>query len=187
MTEMVIQQLLTDAGARDVDQDLVMVEPKGLEVAADWRTLRSPETYLGYRQSTGFAQDDVARFDAPTRTPPRRGCLSTRGPSPGTGPSRRTPRYSTEPAAGSRSSSRRAMSTSSWVRRRRARRSRSGCSSTAQHRGTRSGATSTPDGSGTVTDQRTYQLIRQTGPIEERRFEIEFLEAGAEAYCFTFG
>ena len=42
-----------------------MVEPKGLEVAADWRTLRSPETYLGHRQTTGFAQDDVARFDAP--------------------------------------------------------------------------------------------------------------------------
>ena len=29
----------------------------GLEVAADWRTLRSPETYVGYGQSTGFASD----------------------------------------------------------------------------------------------------------------------------------
>ena len=44
-----------------------------------------------------------------------------------------------------------------------------------------------PDGRGVVNDQRTYQLIRQTGQIEERRFEIEFLDAGAEAYCFTFG
>ena len=44
-----------------------------------------------------------------------------------------------------------------------------------------------PDGSGVVNEQRTYQLIRQTGQIEERRFEIEFLDAGAEAYCFTFG
>ena len=61
MTEMVIQQLLIDAGAEGVDQDLVTVEPRGLEVAADWRTLRSPETYLGYGQSTGFASDDVAR------------------------------------------------------------------------------------------------------------------------------
>ena len=43
------------------------------------------------------------------------------------------------------------------------------------------------DGYGTVTDQRCYQLIRQRGPIAERRFEIEFLDAGAEAYCFTFG
>ena len=55
MTEMAIQQLLLEAGADDLDQDLVMVEPRGLEVAADWRTLRSPETYLGYGQSTGFA------------------------------------------------------------------------------------------------------------------------------------
>ena len=43
------------------------------------------------------------------------------------------------------------------------------------------------DGSGTLVEQRTYQLIRQPGPIEDRVFEIEFLGAGAEAYCFTFG
>ena len=43
------------------------------------------------------------------------------------------------------------------------------------------------DGSGIVDAQRTYQLIRQPGAIAERRFEIEFLEAGVEAYCFTFG
>jgi hypothetical protein len=45
----------------------------------------------------------------------------------------------------------------------------------------------TPDGRGIVEDQRTYQLIRQPGPIADRRFEIEFLDAGVEAYCFTFG
>jgi hypothetical protein len=44
-----------------------------------------------------------------------------------------------------------------------------------------------PGGSGTLTEQRTYQLIRQTGAIEERTFEIEFLDAGVEAFCFTFG
>ncbi len=44
-----------------------------------------------------------------------------------------------------------------------------------------------PDGSGAVGDQRTYQLIRQAGPIADRTFEIEFLDAGVEAYCFTFG
>jgi hypothetical protein len=43
------------------------------------------------------------------------------------------------------------------------------------------------DGSGTLDAQRTYQLIRQSGQITERRFEIEFLGAGVEAYCFTFG
>ena len=64
-TEMVIQQLLMDAGTEGVDQDLVMVDPTGLEVAADWRTQQSPETYVGYGQSTGFAQGSVARFDQP--------------------------------------------------------------------------------------------------------------------------
>jgi len=43
------------------------------------------------------------------------------------------------------------------------------------------------DGRGIVRDQRTYQLIRQLGPIADRSFEIEFLDAGIEAYCFTFG
>ncbi len=62
---MVIQQLLVDAGAAAIDQDLVMVEPRGLEVAADWRTLQSPETYVGYGQRRGFAQEAVARFDEP--------------------------------------------------------------------------------------------------------------------------
>src|SRR4029079_18947434 len=33
------------------------------------------------------------------------------------------------------------------------------------------------DGTGTVTEQRTYQLIRQPDPIAERTFEIEFLYA----------
>lgn len=42
-------------------------------------------------------------------------------------------------------------------------------------------------GSGTLADQRLYQLIRQSGPVRERLVEIEFLDAGAEAYCFTFG
>ena len=37
------------------------------------------------------------------------------------------------------------------------------------------------DGRGIVDDQNTYQLIRQSGPIEDRRFEIEFLDAGVEA------
>jgi len=43
------------------------------------------------------------------------------------------------------------------------------------------------DGTGIVAAQRTYQLVRQTGPITERTFELEFLDAGVEVYCFTFG
>ena len=43
------------------------------------------------------------------------------------------------------------------------------------------------DGSGVLTYPRMYQLIRQDGPIGDRRFEIAFLERGAQAFCFTFG
>ena len=42
-------------------------------------------------------------------------------------------------------------------------------------------------GSGALNEQRLYQLIRQSGAVHERLFEIEFAGSGAEAYCFTFG
>jgi hypothetical protein len=42
-------------------------------------------------------------------------------------------------------------------------------------------------GNGTVSEQRLYQLIRQPKPIVDRQFEIEFLDAGVEAFAFTFG
>jgi hypothetical protein len=43
------------------------------------------------------------------------------------------------------------------------------------------------DGSGELIEPRMYQLIRQRGPITDRFFEIEFLDAGAAVYAFTFG
>ena len=42
-------------------------------------------------------------------------------------------------------------------------------------------------GNGTASDQRCYQLIRQPKPIDDRNFEIEFLDRGIEAYILTFG
>jgi hypothetical protein len=44
-----------------------------------------------------------------------------------------------------------------------------------------------PDGSGSVTAQRLYQLVRQTGGVTDRTFSIEFLDPGVSAYAFTFG
>jgi hypothetical protein len=38
-----------------------------------------------------------------------------------------------------------------------------------------------------VTEHRLYQLIRQSGRIADRQFEIEFLDSGVEAFAFTFG
>ena len=43
------------------------------------------------------------------------------------------------------------------------------------------------DGTGRVSGERLYQLIRQKGPVRDRTFTIEFLDPGAEAFAFTFG
>jgi cytochrome c biogenesis protein CcdA/thiol-disulfide isomerase/thioredoxin len=42
-------------------------------------------------------------------------------------------------------------------------------------------------GDGKITDHRLYQLIRQKNAIEDRTFEIEFLDPGAQVFAFTFG
>ncbi|MGZ3631525.1 MAG: redoxin family protein [Candidatus Limnocylindrales bacterium] len=186
-TEMVIQQLLIDAGAEDVDQDLVVVSPEGLELAADWSTLQSPETYTGYDQRTGFAQEDLARFDephayaAPARLPLNHWALA------GNWTVARHAAVLSEP--GGRIAFRFHARDVNLVMGPAAR----GASVPfrvfldGQLAKDAHGSDVAADGSGIVSDQRTYQLIRQPGPIADRLFEIEFLEQGVEVYCFTFG
>jgi thiol-disulfide isomerase/thioredoxin len=186
-TEMVIQRLLLDAGARDLDLDLVAVEPRGLEVAADWQQLRSPETYLGYLQGSGFASDSVAAFDLPHEY----------------APSASLP-LNTWDLSGNWTVARHALgSNMSGARIRFRFHSRDVnlvmgprvAGAVVPFRVTLDGSPIAGvqgsdvdhDGRGVLRDQNTYQLIRQAGPIEDRVFEIEFLEAGAEAFCFTFG
>src|SRR5918998_3208575 len=140
MQEMVIQQLLLEAGVEDVDPDLVSVDPVGLEVAADYQTLRSPETYLGYGQATGMASPDGLRADEThDYSPPSHLGLNQWAPA-------------------------------------------GGQAATGAH-----GTDVDAEGTGTVAEQRTYQLIRQPSPITERLVEIEFLDPGVELFCFTFG
>ena len=49
------------------------------------------------------------------------------------------------------------------------------------------GVDSGPDGSGEVREPRLYQLIRQKGRVQDRTFEIEFLDPGVQVFSFTFG
>jgi thiol-disulfide isomerase/thioredoxin len=187
MTEMVIQQLLADAGAEGFDRDLVLVDPVGLEVPADYRSLRSAETYLGYAQAMGFASPDGLREDRQhTYSAPSRLSLNHWAP---TGTWKITDRAAGLAEAGGRIAFRfqardvnlvmgpaeRGMAIPFRVR-------LDGQPATVAH-----GSDVEPDGTGSVTEQRTYQLIRQPAPIGERTFEIEFLEAGVDVYCFTFG
>jgi len=186
MTELVIQQLLFPGdGGRA--RDLVMVEPHGLEVAADWRTLASPETYLGYRQGRGFAQADRARFDAPAAyVVPDRLELNEWALS-GTWNVAGHAGISIEPNA------------RIWFR--------FHARDVNLVMGPATDEASIPflvlvdgelampshgtdvdaAGAGVVREQRTYQLLRQSGEISDRLLEVEFLEPGVEAYCFTFG
>jgi thiol-disulfide isomerase/thioredoxin len=187
MAEMVVQQLLQEAGAEGVDPTLVSVEPKGFGVAADWRTLRTPETYLGYGRSAGFASPERARLDEPHAYPqPSRLRLNEWAPS-GTWTLAQHAAASNEP--GGRIAFQFQARDVNLVMGPSAR------GASVPFRvlldGAEPGATHGFDideqGNGTLADQRLYQLIRQPGPVNERLVEIEFRGAGAEAYCFTFG
>src|SRR5262245_58205228 len=63
--EWAIQMLLREDGAEGIGDDLVSVEPDGFEAQADWTTLGSPETYLGYEQGRSFASPGGAAIDQP--------------------------------------------------------------------------------------------------------------------------
>jgi thiol-disulfide isomerase/thioredoxin len=187
MAEMVVQQLLLEAGAEDIDPDLVSVEPKGFEVPADWGTLRSPETYLAYGRSAGFASPAPARFDESYAYPePAPLGLNAWAPS-GTWtlaqhaavlnepPGRIAFQFQARDVNLVMGPSARGTSIPFRVL------------LDGEAPGDAHGFDVDEQGNGTLADQRLYQLIRQSGPVRERLVEVEYLDAGAEAYCFTFG
>jgi thiol-disulfide isomerase/thioredoxin len=187
MAEMVVQQLLLEAGAEGIDPELVSVEPQGFEVAADWGSLRSPETYLGYGRSAGFASPESARFNLPHTYPkPSRLDLNEWAPS-GTWTLAQHAAVASEPGGGiafqfQARDVNLVMGPSSRGNSVPFRVLLDGTAPTGAH-----GFDVDERGNGMLADQRLYQLIRQTGTVRERLFEIAFLDAGAEAYCFTFG
>jgi hypothetical protein len=68
-SEMVIQRLLAEAGARDISRDIVSPEARGIEAAADWGALRSPENYTGYDRTEGFGTVSEQRVHQLIRQP----------------------------------------------------------------------------------------------------------------------
>jgi hypothetical protein len=156
-------------------------------VAADYRNLRSPETYLGYGQATGMASPDGLRADQPhDYTPPPSLGLNQWAPAGGWSISRRV---ATATAANARLAIRfqardvnLVMGSAEKGTAIHFRVSLDGQAATGAH-----GTDVDAEGNGTVAEQRTYQLIRQPAPITERVVEIEFLDSGVELFCFTFG
>jgi len=186
-SEMVIRQLLADAGVEDQRPGLASVEPNGDEVQADWENLGSPESYLGYDQATGFDAGGRAVWDKPhTYTAPEPLRLNRWGlMGDWTVRSDASALNGTNGRVAYQFHARDVNLVMGPARKGASVRFRvllDGESAAAAH-----GADVDADGNGTVVQQRMYQLIRQPGPIRDRRFEIEFLDGGAEAFCFTFG
>src|SRR6266702_4779844 len=64
-SEMMIQQLLAEAGIGGIDDELVSVDASGVEAAADWDSLWSAENYVGYERTEHFASPGDAVLDTP--------------------------------------------------------------------------------------------------------------------------
>ncbi len=187
MSEMVIQQLLREAGEDGFDPSLVSVEPKGTEVPADWSNLRTPETYVSYGRSSGFASPDGERFDVPHDYPePSRLGLNEWAPSGlwtlaghaavlEEALGRIAIRFQARDVNLVMGPVERGPSVPFRVL------------IDGEAPGASRGTEVDEQGNGTLSEKRLYQLIRQQEPIADRLFEIEFLDSGAEAYCFTFG
>jgi thiol-disulfide isomerase/thioredoxin len=184
--ERVIQALLREAGD-GIPDDLVSVADEGFEAQADWATLESPETYLGYEQGRNFASPGGVELDrAHTYALPDTLNLNSWALAGGWTVERKA---SVLNEAGGRIAFRFHARDLHLVL-------GPGVDGTpvpfrvlvdGQPPGEAHGLDVDEDGHGEVTQQRLHQLIRERGSITDRTFEISFLAPGVEAYVFTFG
>jgi thiol-disulfide isomerase/thioredoxin len=186
-SERVIQQLLAEAGKDVRHKDLVSVEPAGVELPADWDTLGSPETYVGYARATGLASpggvdpDRSRLYVEPPRLELNQWALS--------GDWTVGEQVTTLNEPGGRITFRFRGRDLNLVLGSQADGGRERFLILIDGKPPNGGRGIDVDerGNGTIADARLYQLIRKDGPIAERTFEITFLDAGAQAYVFTFG
>jgi thiol-disulfide isomerase/thioredoxin len=186
-SERIIQQLLSEAGATGVGQDLVSVDGRGAEAAADLGNLKSPENYVGYERTENFASRGGAELDkphvyaAPAKLKLNHWALS----GDWTVAKNLTALNKPNGRIAYRFHSRDLHLVMGPATRGASVRFR--VLIDGQAPGAAHGIDIDDQGNGTVTEQRLYQLIRQQKPIADRQFEIEFLDSGVEAFAFTFG
>jgi thiol-disulfide isomerase/thioredoxin len=165
-SELAMHRLIADPAIAD---GFVSVTGSGVEAPADWSNLRSAETYLGARWTES---SPLQRTDWPFSGAWTIGRHAARLSRPS---GRITQRFHARDLhlvmrpsrAGSRIPFRVSLD---------------GHPPAGAH-----GLDVDENGSGVIVEPRMYQLIRQPGRIVDRRFAIEFLDAGVEAYAFTFG
>jgi thiol-disulfide isomerase/thioredoxin len=186
-SEMVIQQLLAEAGSAGAGQDLVSVDARGVEAPADWDDLRSPENYTGYERTENFASPGgTVPGEAHVYAVPAELRLNQWGLS---GDWTMEEQASTLNKADGQITCRFRARDLNLVM------GRGGSPAAAPFRvlldgqppGTAHGIDVNGEGNGTVTEPRLYQLIRQPGPVTDRTFEITFPGPGPQAFSFTFG
>jgi thiol-disulfide isomerase/thioredoxin len=185
-TERVIQELLSESGATGLDRSVTEVSGTGFE-AAPSEDVRSPETYIGYRRGERFAspervdEDTSNAYSAPVRPSLNQWGLGgtwnigAESAVLQTAPGQITFRFHSRDlhiVLGPHKSG-------GPIRFK--------VKLDGAAPGTDCGSDSAPDGSGEVREPRLYQLIRQKGRVEDRTFEIEFVDSGVRAYSFTFG
>jgi thiol-disulfide isomerase/thioredoxin len=186
-SEIIIQQLLAEAGNGSIGHELVSVDARGAEAAADWRSLKSPETYVGYQRTENFASPGGAVSDK-RRVYAHPGQLRLNHWSL-SGDWTMEKQATVLNKANGRIAYRFQARDLHLVMGPAARGTsvRFRVLIDGQPPGAARGADLDDQGNGTVTEPRLYQLIRQPKPITDRQFEIEFLDPGVEAFAFTFG
>ncbi len=185
-SEQVIQQLLAENGTKTSAGSLVEVKASGAAAAADAANVQSPETYIGFDRAENFASPGGAVED--TEHDYRNGNphLNQWGLD-GHWTIMQDSAFSG--AAGARIT---------YVFHARDLHLVLGPWHAGQHvrfrvtidgkpPGANHGMDVDAQGNGVIDSQRLYQLIRQQGAVGEHRFQIEFLDAAAQAFAFTFG
>jgi cytochrome c biogenesis protein CcdA/thiol-disulfide isomerase/thioredoxin len=187
-SEQVIQQLLEEAGRKDVTNTVVSAEDaQGVQQAADMGQVASPETYLGYERAENFASpekqaaDQVRSYTAPAKPALNQWGLAGNWLS-------QPDQITLNQAKGSivyRFHARDlhlVLGPAKDGKPVRFRVTVDGAAPGKDH-----GTDVAADGSGVINGQRLYQLVRQSGNVGDRTFSIEFLDPGVQAYAFTFG
>jgi len=186
-SERIIQQLLKEAGATNIPTGLVNIDGKGAEAAPLMADVQSPETYVGYARAENFVSPEPVRHDmAQAYTTP--GSLALNNWALTGNWTLRGEHGDLNTAAGRLAFRFHARdlhlvmgptSSGKPVRFR--------VRIDGKAPGSNAGADIDSSGMGTVDSQLLYQLVRQTGAIADRTFEIEFLDPGVQVFAFTFG
>jgi thiol-disulfide isomerase/thioredoxin len=186
-SEMVIQQLLAEAGSEGAGRDMVSVEAHGIEAPADWASLRTPETYAGYERTENFASFGGAvpgrphAYQVPAELRLNHWALSGD--------------WTMEEEAATLNEADGQIAYRFHARDLHMVMGPAGPDAPVRFRvlidgqppGPAHGTDVDDQGHGTLAEQRLHQLIRQPGPITDRTFEITFLDPDVQAFAFTFG